>query len=381
MLNRSHFLTRRNYWAAVGAELAAPALRVASRLASGPATPPSAWRRGLILGHTHIGDVLYRTCSLPHLRRLLPDCEWDYLAAPLSAPLLRGNPHVASVLPLNVGERTWRLTDGGFRALRTRGYDVVLCTNSTGHAPDFLLAAALGVPNRVGFTYKGLSGLVTLPVEIPYPAPFPAYFRAMVAQIGGTPASWPLAPQLEVDDADEREAAAVWEAERLSEARVVVACTLTTRQRGAWPASYLLGALRQVREEAGAEVVVCGSADEAPQLSRAVREARIDARVLAGRLSLRGFAAFLRRCALLVSADSGPRHIGNAVGTPVAFARNLCMIAEEVGRYCDNEIDLAPAGTERLDPREVPAALARHPIRVVADRILAVLDARGARCA
>ena len=66
------------------------------------------------MGHTHIGDILYRTCSLPALREHLPDCEWSYAVTPGTAEVLQGNPHVREILPVIEGENSWDLTDGGF---------------------------------------------------------------------------------------------------------------------------------------------------------------------------------------------------------------------------------------------------------------------------
>ena len=49
----------------------------------------------------------------------------------------------------------------------------------------------------------------------------------------------------------------------------------------------------------------------------------------------------MKRCSLVFCPDSGPRHIANAVGTPVVFVRNLFSDRVETGSYCSNEWDLA----------------------------------------
>ncbi|MFL5582902.1 MAG: glycosyltransferase family 9 protein [Gemmatimonadaceae bacterium] len=328
----------------MAAEAAAPALRLAARAwARGPASPPASWRRGLILGHTHIGDLLYRTASLPPLRRALPACEWDILAAPQSAAVLRGNPHLAAALPVNVGDAGWDLAPGAFRQLRDARYDVVLCTNNESFYPDFALAAALGVPTRVGFPYKGLSGLINVGVPIPYPAPWAAYVRAMVAAVCGLEPTWSLRPQIFPSAADEAAAERVWGEVVAAADRPVIATAITARQAAAaWPAGHWADSFRPLAADEGAVIVLCGAPSERPLLERAAATAGFPVRIVAGELGLTGVAALLRRCALFVGPDSGLRHVANAARTPVLFCRNPSSHPVETGRYCDTEVDLLP---------------------------------------
>ena len=164
------FRKKRNLWLAYGSELASPLLGLAARVRSrGERKPRSQWRRGLIISHTHIGDILYRTCSLPALRERLPDCEWTYAVSRDTAQVLENNPHVAEVLPIIKGENSWELVGGAFDDLRRREFDVVLCSNTLRHYPDLTLASALGIPERFAFGGKGFSGLITSSVEMGFP--------------------------------------------------------------------------------------------------------------------------------------------------------------------------------------------------------------------
>jgi heptosyltransferase II len=375
-VNDAAFRTTTKRWLAHTSEFLAPLLRSGATLASrGAPSEPSSWRNGLILGHNHIGDVMYRTCSLGHLRSGLPDCKWSYLTAPASAELLKGNSSVGEVLPWNTGENSWELRDGGFRELRRRQFDVVLCTNALRHYPDLSLAIALGIPNRVGFSYKGLSGLITRPAALQFPSAYAEYFRGMVADIVSRPPDWPLRPQLFPDGDDVSAVVGVWKGFGLSEDRPVVACCVTTRQAsGNWPREHILEAIARARVEREFDVVLCGAIEDSGQLSDIARELAYPVRVLAGGLGLRAFGAFLARCATLVTLDSGPRHLGNAVGIPVLFARNLSHSRVEAGKYCDTETDLAPP-LEYLSDEETRRAVTAIPVADTAARIIETLPA------
>src|SRR6266540_376556 len=243
------FRTRRKRWLAHSSEFVAPLLRTGATLAvRGATSEPSAWRTGLILGHNHIGDVLYRTCSLPQLTEALPECNWYYLTTPSSAELLQGNPSITEVLPWNVGDNSWELAEGKFGELRRRGFDVTLCTNTLRHYADLALAVALGIPNRVAFAYKGLSGLITRQAPIQFPSAYPEYFRNMVADLAGRAPDWPLQPRVYPTDEDIALAERVWTELDLGSSGLVVGCSLTTRQAtGNWPRSHLLAALEKAR--------------------------------------------------------------------------------------------------------------------------------------
>lgn len=86
-----------------------------------------------------------------------------------------------------------------------------------------------------------------------------------------------------------------------------------------WPAeSFARLADRLVREE-GATVVVSGGRAEAPLVAEVIgkMEERRRAVDVAGKLSVLGLAALIERCALIVTNDTAPVHLGSSLGVPV----------------------------------------------------------------
>ncbi|MEO8621437.1 MAG: glycosyltransferase family 9 protein [bacterium] len=354
-VTRAAFRYRRNYALAVAAERAAPALRAASRVLSrGPSTDPTSWRRGLIIGHSHVGDVLYRTCSLEQLKAGLPDCSWDYLTSRSSEPILRDNPALNAVLPFTLGDDSSYVAAGSFEDLWQAQYDVVICTNTVRHLDDFVRAVMLGIPNRVGFGDKGYSGLLTLPVATAYPQPLAGYFRTLVGAVIGKKPDWPLQPRVYPSESDWERADACLGGLRLDPSLPTIACAATTRQLvGAWSTAFFGDVLSRFLRERAANVVLFGAALDAPILHDIATSLPSPVHVVAGELAWLEFAEVLRRCDVLLTMDSGPRHLANAVGTPVAFARNLSFARVEAGAYCANEVDLAPAEAEGTIDRDI----------------------------
>ena len=376
---RGDFRSTANYAAAVASELAAPALRLGARLlARGGATSPTEWRRGVIFGNAHIGDVLYRTCSLQHLAASLPQCEWSYLAAPTSAAVLEGNPALAEVLPIVQGDSAAAISD--LDALRKRGFDVALCTENTRGYEALLLATRLGIPNRVGFVQKGFSGLATIGVPLAAPMSRPAQFRRMVETITRTPDESPLRPRVYPTAADRESADAEWRRLGLDDGRYVIATAITTRQTtGAFPPEFFAALLSRIAAaRPRARVLLLGSSDDRTALDAVARVLGDRAVISAGRLALRGVVSLLARCVAFVGSDSGPRHLANAAEIPVFFVRNMGGSQAESGWYCATEVDVAPSG-EYLSPAEMTQALARVDLDAVVREVVAAADAQSAR--
>ena len=347
----SVFRRKTNWVVALVCEMMAPVLRAyARRRCAGAVSDPRSWARVLLVGDNHIGDILYRSCSLEALKQGLPECEFYYLAAENTAPLLEGNPALRAVLPWARSDSPLDLLPCHEAELKALRFDAVLSTNAIRYWPELLLALRLKVPNRVGYTYKGFSGWVTHPMPIDYPQSYPAYFRGYVAALTGQAPSWPLRPRIYPTITDKAEVEVVWGRLGLEPGRPVLACFLTTRQGlGCLPPGMIGEALLEIKRRSMYEIVLMGAKQDAAVLNSVNEKYGLGARVLAGELGLRALSVFLARCAAVLTTDSGPRHLANAAGIPVFFFRNLWSSCVETGCYSDTELDLCPPGIERLD--------------------------------
>jgi ADP-heptose:LPS heptosyltransferase len=329
---RHTFQRSSNFAIALLSEAAAPALRFFARLRSSrKPSPPSEWRQGLLVGAGHIGDVLYNTGSIPFLKEGLPKCEWHFVAPPPANEVLKNNPYVSDPV-------------AALESLpAAREIDAIICYNSSGYWRELLQASSLGIPNRIGYTHKGFSSLVTFPIRIRYPQPYPAYFRDLVGQIIGRSPDWALRPVIYPGAENEAKAEQVWNRANLKGNQDVVACFATSRQRlGVWPADKFAETIALLEAGSPAKTVLCGALADRSALEELKARFHLKASIVAGELDLLSLACLLRRCGLVLCPDSGPRHLANAVGTPVMFVRNVAVRRVETGTYCDTEIDLAP---------------------------------------
>ena len=373
---RNAFNKRHSHWLAVASEVFAPALRLTARLAvPAPVSPPTTWRRMLIVGDTHIGDVLYRTPSLAPLKLGLPNCEIHYLASGMEAELLHGNSAITNVLPWRTTDYLLDLSAEQQEKLRAMKFDAMLCTNAVRGWPELLLALRLGIPNRVAYGHRGLSGWITFPIQAIHPQSFPGYFRDMVAGLTGRPPDWELRPVVNVSAEDTTEAETFWQELGYHSDERVVACFVTSRQLGVvFPPEWFGRALHLLQAQTGCRLVLCGAKTDQQELETLRQNFRLRAELNAGHLKLRALIPFLKRCCVTFCQDSGARHLSNAAGIPVVFVRNLRVNAVETGVYCHTEIDLIPPRIERVPPshqNEVIAQITPESAVTVLKRILA----------
>lgn len=363
LVNAATFRDRRNLAVARLSEFGAPLLKLAARFSSRQRpVPPSAWRRGVLLGADHIGDVLYNTASFPILAESFPGCEWHLAGAAPAAEILANNPFIKSCVrsPESLGP-----------------LDVALCYNSGGYWRELLDAVGRGIPNRAGYNHKGFSALVTHPVRIDYPQPFPAYFRSLVAQLSGKSPSWPLRPIVFPNPQDGERADLLWRELEFDSQRSVIACFVTSRQsRGVWPASEFAAAIRAIEETSEIQTLLMGSEEDLPLLQELKSNFDLKASLAAGRLSLLSLVRFLEKCTAVFCTDSGPRHLANAANVPPIYIRNISFSKVEAGRYCETEVDLAP-DVEFVSLEEQARVFSQVDPLSVAARVLEVVGRRG----
>ena len=339
MIITEAFRSRASLAAARITESLSPILRGASYLWSGPATPAPTWKSGLLIGANHIGDILYRTSSLLHLAEGFPNCTWDIVAPEPAAQVLEGNPAIRKIHRMEIPA----CGSEDFITLEREKYDVAICYDSGSYSRPLLTATLMGIPNRVGYIHKGWSGLVTHPVSINYPQPFPAYFRNLVADLTRQETNWDLRPKVTLTERDHWKAEALWSELRLAYDRPVLACFVTTRQpTGVWPLEKFRETLQLLHGSSHVQIVLCGAPQDTEKLKLLQSSLSFPVSINAGQLELRALVAFLAKCRVVLSTDSGPRHLANAAGVPVVYIRNLRSSKIETGSYLESEYDMAP---------------------------------------
>jgi heptosyltransferase-2 len=206
--------------------------------------------------------------------------------------------------------------------LRERQLDAVLLLTNSLRTAYWVWRA--GVGRRVGYARYGRGPLLTDRCHPPRNgwrlAPISAvdYYLALGPFLGLSAESRQV--ELATTAAEEQAATLVWRHEGWADGQRVVVLNTGGAYGSAkqWPAAYFAELARRLADELGRTVLVnCGPAERetAEAIARDARHPRVVS-LARETLSLGLTKAVIRRAELLISTDSGPRHIGAAFGIP-----------------------------------------------------------------
>ncbi len=282
-----------------------------------------------------LGDYVFALPALDALRATYPLAEIVLLGAPWHARFLTGRPgpvdRVVELPPLP-GIRAPGDADPApfLAAMRAERFDLAVQMHGGGRYTNPLVAA-LGARITAGLRAEDAPPLDRW-LRYVYYQPEVFRYLELVGLVGARPVGY--RPVLTPTDDDRKEAAAVVPD---GDRPLAVLHPGATDNRRRWPAqrfSAVGDALADV-----ADVLVTGTGAERALVERVVAGMRRPGRPLVDALSLGGLAGLLARAGVVVSNDTGPVHLAEAVGAPT------------VGLYwVGNLINGAPADRARHRP-------------------------------
>lgn len=275
-----------------------------------PVYDPEQIKRILIINTTAIGDTLLSTPAIRQLRRRWPQAHIAALASPAAEQVLRHNPNIDVIIPHpgRVDARYFRQLPRLWRALR-QGFDlaVILHANDPDAVP---LAYLCGAPHRYGWAESRLAFLLTMPVPTRQTG-----LHGLTEKIRNL-------RSLGIDSDDEqmefvltdgeRDAARSFLAAERVELTHVCLHPFGNRLSRWWGGAKEWGELaRMVKGQLGAQLVLVGSAP-----GKAVADLPGELVNAVDRLPLRASAALLASARAVISTDSGPMHLAQALAVP-----------------------------------------------------------------
>jgi ADP-heptose:LPS heptosyltransferase len=279
-------------------------------------------RKIVVLRPGAVGDFVFALPALHALEQTYPEAELVLAGRAWHRTFLHGRPgpvdRVVEVPPVpGVGAPPETVPDAQaverfVDAMRAERFDLALQMHGGGRYSNPFLRR-FGARLTVGACAPGAP---LLDRWVAYREPGQRRLALLeIVGLAGAEVRLPPAPhaELALTAADRHEAAAtvpVPPGERL-----VLLQPGSTDPRRRWPARAF-AALGDRLAQAGARVAINGSPDEVSLVHEVAAGMQAPAIVLAGRLSLGGLCGLLERAALLVSNDTGPLHLGLALGVP-----------------------------------------------------------------
>ena len=269
----------------------------------------------LIIKLRYIGDVLLATPAIRAIKAARPDVRVTMMVNRGTEDVLSGNQDLDEIMVLDKGSLTAqsRIIAG----LRHRRFDTVI--DLTDGDRSAFLSWTSGAPVRIGFNdeHRWRGHYYTQVVQS-VPGVRHRIDRDLEAlkliniQADSTdPQLW-LTPE-ESNSADQL----------LDQLGVQRSQSMVILQPGArywfkaWPPERYAELAARLMSQYGCQVLIGGS-DQDIELAQQIRQiAKSKPIVMAGRTTIKQFAAIAKKSALFVGSDSGAMHIASAVGTPV----------------------------------------------------------------
>jgi predicted lipopolysaccharide heptosyltransferase III len=266
----------------------------------------------LIINLAFIGDVILTTPVARGLRAAFPQARIDMLVIPAAAPISELNPYIDHVMVYDKRGKHKKMTAvwSLIRELRKQRYDLTISTNFA--LRNAMVAWATGARYRVGYNAQHSSWFlthVTSAIRTQYRHEVENQLdvlKPLDIKVDDT------SLQLEVCEKDTKYLQTV--VKRTPGKQLVVVCPAGSYQRKSWETQGYAQFLQEISKIANC-CLIGGKAEQ--NLLNEINELSGNVgQVFAGTLTLGQVAALLKATDLLLSVDTGPLHIGQAVGTP-----------------------------------------------------------------
>ena len=287
--------------------------------------------RILVIRLDLIGDLVLSTTTIRALRHTYPNATIDLLALPSSAQVLAGDPDLNEIIPFDpnvwrrpvalIQPKNWINAYRMLRSLRAHRYDIAVSVFGRWAA---FLAVVSGAKRRVGFGREGYPGFMTDSVpgrhwqsgdhkhEVDY-------CLTLARAAGARISSGDRIPYLYVESSAQEQLAQLFKREGIVSDRPIIACHISSNngQSKRWPIPHWATLIDKLIRGLNAQVILTGAPGDKPLIECVTEQMQEQAFNLAGKTSLPQLVALLKHANMLISGDSGPMHIGAAVGTPL----------------------------------------------------------------
>ena len=277
-------------------------------------------------GANWVGDAVMTVPALRELRRLLPRARVTLATRAWAEGIFEGADFIDDFLVTGETSNRPRAVFAEARRWRARRFDLaVLFPNAFAPA---LVAALARVPARAGYATQGRTALLTHRFDVPEwrgRRHEVFYYLNVVSELErllyGTSTVAEREPdtRLPAPESRGREASGLLRELGVDASRPLVAlCPGSTNSRAKrWPAERFAAVADMLAEKTAAQIVLVGAAEESDISEHVARLMRARPFLLTGKTDLSQTAAVLRAADLLVTNDTGPAHIADAVGCPV----------------------------------------------------------------
>lgn len=279
--------------------------------------------RILVVRLSAIGDVLHATHVAHNLKLHFPGCHITWLASPPASELLEGNGNIDRLLiwdrrPMDAAFSkgdvlgAWRCLARARALLKPYSFDIAL--DVQGLFLTGILTLLSGAKRRIGIheRHEGNRFFMTeMAPDIDDPHKIRRYMTAL-KPLGIEDLA--LGPSIVLTPDLKRFSSEFWKRHGIRASRPILMVNVrTTWPDKNWQPECFGSALRDL--PARIQIVFCGTKDDIPYIRQAQSHVR-ESLSIAGETGLMELAALFESATLLLTCDTGPLYMAEAVGLP-----------------------------------------------------------------
>ena len=279
----------------------------------------------LIVRTDRIGDVVLTTPVIRALRKNFPQARLSILVAPATRELVDGNPHLTRVL-VDDRQGSHRGPAGFFRlvqTLRKENFDLALVFHTKRRTN--LLCFLAGIPRRVGYADKKFGFLLTQKIKDTRPSgqKHESQYCLDVLRAMGIPVQ-EIELYLPLQRAAEDWVKELFTSQNINPRSLIAVHPGASDPTKQWPVHRFAEVMNRLGERYASRFVLIGATNNREAAAQIISGVKYPILDLTGKTTVGQSASLLKHCRLLISNDSGPVHIADALGTPVIsiFTRN-----------------------------------------------------------
>ena len=305
----------------IAKSLATNAVMKAERLTvSSNLSPLNKIKHFLLLQHqSALGTAIHATPLIPALRQAVPDCRIAVAASGFALEVMRNNPGIDYLLETPSPLHNMQ---GAVRTLRAHnpfGKIPYITITSTGNERTKIAAQAIlsGANTRVGFTVA--PQLYRAALSFDYTMSQIANNLRIIEALG-YPAQH-FEPQIFFSGADQATARELLATNGVPAGKQIAIFITQTSigQRKSWRPDRFQAAASFLAERFGLHIVFVGTAAESAAIDQLRSKIPFPTTNVAGKTSLTVLAALMSNATIGLALDTGPMHIGRAVGLPTVI--------------------------------------------------------------
>jgi predicted lipopolysaccharide heptosyltransferase III len=275
----------------------------------------AAMQRILIIKLRYIGDVLLATPTVRAIKAARPDVRVTMMVNRGTEDVLSGNQDLDEIVVLDKGSLAAQ--SRLIASLRSQRFDTVI--DLTDGDRSAFLSWVSGASVRIGFNddHRWRGRYYTHVVQ-PVPGMQHRIDRDLEALKPLNIQAGSKDPQLQLTQEEMKGADQLLDQLGVQRSQSIVVLQPGARYWfKAWPPERFAELADQLTSQYGCQVLIGGSSQDIDLAQQIRQMAKSSLIVMAGRTTIKQFAAIAKKAALFVGNDSGAMHIASAVGIPV----------------------------------------------------------------